>query len=263
MPATRSKRSHAGLYVRSMPTPGTAVVSRLFLLDPASFVSAFVATRTLLLYRSVTNGSICPWPSTADKRDIQSIAREVFHELVVLDTAVYQAIEATPTPLIDAPLRRLSNTANHAKLYMGIAAVLFAVGGKKGRRAAVTGMAAVGLNSFVVNVPMKFAGHRPRPERGVVRFEEARHVKMPTSTSFPSGHSASGFAFAAGVAEAIPALGVPLRGLATVVAYSRVHSGVHYPGDVVVGSLVGMAVGEGTALASRAVRKRLPGRRSD
>ena len=176
----------------------------------------------------------------------------MFHELVLLDTAVYQAIEATPTPLIDAPLRRLSNSANHAKLYMAISALLFAVGGKKGRRAAVTGMAAVGLNSFVVNIPMKFAGHRPRPERGVVRFEEARHVKMPTSTSFPSGHSASGFAFAAGVAEAIPALGTPLRGLATVVAYSRVHSGVHYPGDVLVGSLVGMAVGEGTALGSRA-----------
>jgi undecaprenyl-diphosphatase len=196
----------------------------------------------------------------ADHRSLSGIAREVLHELVVLDSAVYQAIEATPTPLIDAPLRRLSNSANHAKLYMGIAALLFAVGGKKGRRAAVTGMAAVGLNSFVVNIPMKFAGHRPRPERGVVRFEEARHVKMPMSTSFPSGHSASGFAFAAGVAEVVPALGVPLRGLATVVAYSRVHSGVHYPGDVLVGSLVGMAVGEGTARGSRALRKRLPAR---
>ena len=56
---------------------------------------------------------------------------------------------------------------------------------------------------------------------------------------------------------------MPLRGLATVVAYSRVHSGVHYPGDVVVGSLVGMAVGESTALGARAVRKRLSGRQPD
>jgi membrane-associated phospholipid phosphatase len=188
-----------------------------------------------------------------------SLLGRVLHELEELDVAVYQAIEATPTPLIDAPLRRLSNSANHAKLYMAIAALLFAAGGKKGRRAAVTGMAAVGLNSFVVNVPMKLLGNRPRPERGAVRIAEERLVKMPTSTSFPSGHSASGFAFAAGVAEAIPALGIPLRGLATVVAYSRVHSGVHYPGDVVVGSLVGMAVGESTVLASRAVRRRLRG----
>jgi undecaprenyl-diphosphatase len=45
-----------------------------------------------------------------------------------------------------------------------------------------------------------------------------------------------------------------------VVAYSRVHSGVHYPGDVIVGSLVGMAVGEGTARTARLLRRRLRGR---
>ena len=189
-----------------------------------------------------------------------TLARRVLRELEELDVAVYRAVEATPTPLIDVPLKRLSNMANHAKLYAGIAALLFAVGGPKGRRAAVTGLAAVGLNSAIVNIPMKFAGHRPRPERGAVRVVEARQVHMPTSTSFPSGHSASGFAFAAGVAEAMPALGVPLRGLATVVAYSRVHSGVHYPGDVIVGSLVGMAVGEGTARTARLLRRRLHGR---
>jgi membrane-associated phospholipid phosphatase len=189
--------------------------------------------------------------------------RRVLDELVELDVAIYEAIEATPTPTIDVPLRRLSNAANHAKLYMGIAAVLFALGGPKGRRAAVTGLAAVGINSFIVNQPMKLLGKRPRPERGRVRVAEARHCKMPASTSFPSGHSASGFAFAAGVAEAMPQLGIPLRALATAVAYSRVHSGVHFPGDVVVGSLVGMAVGESTVLASRAARRRLPGAESD
>jgi membrane-associated phospholipid phosphatase len=186
-----------------------------------------------------------------------SLLRRVLDELVELDVAVYEAIEATPTPTIDVPLRKLSNSANHAKLYVGIGAVLFAVGGPKGRRAAVTGLAAVAMNSLIVNQPMKLVSHRPRPERGRVRVAEARHTRMPSSTSFPSGHSASGFAFAAGVAEAMPQLGIPLRALATCVAYSRVHSGVHYPGDVVVGSLVGMAIGEGTALASRVVRRRL------
>jgi undecaprenyl-diphosphatase len=191
-----------------------------------------------------------------------SLLRRVLDELVELDVAVYEAIEATPTPTIDVPLRKLSNAANHARLYVGIAAVLFALGGPKGRRAAVTGLAAVGLNSFIVNQPMKLLGNRARPERGRVRVAEARHTKMPTSTSFPSGHSASGFAFAAGAAEAMPQLGIPLRALATTVAYSRVHSGVHFPGDVLVGSLVGMAVGESTVLASRAVRKRFGARRS-
>jgi membrane-associated phospholipid phosphatase len=186
-----------------------------------------------------------------------SLLRRVLGELEALDVAVYEAVEGTPTPTIDVPLRVLSNAANHAKLYVGISALLFALGGAGGRRAAVTGLAAVATNSLIVNQPMKLLSRRPRPDRGRVRLAEARHTRMPTSTSFPSGHAASGFAFAAGVSEAMPQLGIPLRALATTVAYSRVHAGVHYPGDVVVGALVGMAVGESTVLASRAVRRRL------
>ena len=63
----------------------------------------------------------------------------------------------------------------------------------------------------------------------------ARQVRMPSSTAFPSGHSAAAFAFATGVGQVLPAAGVPLRVLAALVAYSRVHTGVHYPGDVLVG----------------------------
>jgi membrane-associated phospholipid phosphatase len=62
---------------------------------------------------------------------------------------------------------------------------------------------------------------------------------MPTSTSFPSGHSASAFAFAHAVSHRLPILGLPLRLLAGAVAYSRVHAGVHYPGDVVAGAILG------------------------
>jgi len=39
-------------------------------------------------------------------------------------------------------------------------------------------------------------------------------------------------------------MGVPVRVMSAAVAYSRVHTGVHYPGDVVVGALIGMTVGE-------------------
>jgi undecaprenyl-diphosphatase len=79
---------------------------------------------------------------------------------------------------------------------------------------------------------------------------------MPDSTSFPSGHSASAFAFAEGVSAAAPALGVPVRLLAVAVAYSRVHTGVHYPGDVVAGSLIGITAGEVASKVVRAVTVR-------
>jgi undecaprenyl-diphosphatase len=70
----------------------------------------------------------------------------------------------------------------------------------------------------------------------------ARHVAMPQSTSFPSGHAASAFAFANGAGYALPALGFPLNAAAAVLVYSRVHTGVHYPADVVAGSVTGAAL---------------------
>lgn len=77
----------------------------------------------------------------------------------------------------------------------------------------------------------------------------ARQVTMPRSTSWPSGHSASAFAFASGVGAASPQSGIPLGVLASLVAYSRVHTGVHFPGDVVVGSLMGVSLAQVTTRA--------------
>jgi membrane-associated phospholipid phosphatase len=181
----------------------------------------------------------------------RSAAAVALHELGAIDRAVYRAIASTPTPTIDEPLRRLSNLASHSKLWLGVASAMFGLGGPTGRRVAVTGVVAVGVTSAVVNLPMKFAARRARPDRDAAGVPGQRRVPMPETTSFPSGHSASGFAFAGAVGASLPGLAVPLRGLAAVVAYSRVHTGVHYPGDVVVGSLVGTTIGQATALAAR------------
>ena len=186
----------------------------------------------------------------------RSTIAHALRELAALDKAVYRAIAETPMPTLDEPLRRLSNFANDSKLWLGVAGMLFVFGGRAGRRAAVTGVVAIGVNSAVVNLPVKYAARRARPNRAAVDVPAERWVDMPTSTSFPSGHSASGFAFASAVAGTLPVLGVPLRGLAATVAYSRVHTGVHYPGDVIVGSLIGTSIGEATALVARKVRRR-------
>lgn len=66
---------------------------------------------------------------------------------------------------------------------------------------------------------------------------------MPRSTSFPSGHSASAFAFATGVCAELPELAPVLLPLAGAVAYSRTHAGVHYPSDVAAGAAIGIASG--------------------
>jgi undecaprenyl-diphosphatase len=181
---------------------------------------------------------------------------QALHELAELDVAAYRAIAETPTPTLDEPLRQLSTLANNSALWLAIAGGLFVLGGRAGRRAALTGVAAIAVNSALVNTPMKLASRRARPDRSGIGVPEQRWVDMPTSTSFPSGHSASGFAFAGAVAGTLPVASVPLRGLATAVAYSRLHTGVHFPGDVVVGSLIGATIGEATALVARGIRRR-------
>lgn len=160
-----------------------------------------------------------------------------------VDEELFAAIATAGSPRVDAGLRQLSSAANHSRLWMGTAVILAAVGGPDGRRAALRGMLAVGLTSAVVNLGFKRVVRRTRPPRGL--HDANRHVRMPASTSFPSGHAASAFAFAQGVAASMPWTGLLLRGVAATVAYSRVHAGVHYPLDVVAGSVVGAALGQG------------------
>jgi membrane-associated phospholipid phosphatase len=182
-------------------------------------------------------------------------------ELDVLDRAVYAAVAGTPTPTIDDGLRRLSNAADGGRLWLGVAAAMSVFGGRRGRLAALHGATALGLAAAAVHVGIKPVVDRARPERA--HGPSPRHVLMPTSTSFPSGHAASGIAFANAVAADVPLLALPLRLLATATAYSRVHGGVHYPGDVIVGAVVGAVTGDLVrSTASRRARKRGARRRT-
>jgi undecaprenyl-diphosphatase len=100
---------------------------------------------------------------------------------------------------------------------------------------------------------MKLAGGRRRPQREALGVPESRWVRMPTSTSFPSGHSASAATFAVAVGDLAPGLRVPLGAAASLVCFSRVYTGVHYPGDVVAGAAVGAVLGRLTSAAVRRI----------
>jgi membrane-associated phospholipid phosphatase len=181
---------------------------------------------------------------------------EALRELGAVDRAVYEAVARTPTAALDGPVRRLSDAADGSRLWLGIAAAMAVFGGRRGRRAALEGVLAIGVTSAAVNLGLKPVYARRRPDRDDDERLRARHVPMPSSTSFPSGHAASAFAFAYAVGRHLPGLAVPIRLLAAAVAYSRVHTGVHYPGDVVVGSVTGA----GTGAMVAAVVDRLPRR---
>jgi YegS/Rv2252/BmrU family lipid kinase len=144
---------------------------------------------------------------------------------------------------IDELFVKLTHAADHSALWLAIAGALGLAGGPRGRHAAVHGVAAIGVASGSVNGPLKLIFRRRRPDRRRLL------VSRPLSSSFPSGHSASAFAFATAVSQEMPGLAPVLMPLAAAVAYSRVHVGVHYATDVVFGSAVGAAAG----LATRSI----------
>ena len=72
-----------------------------------------------------------------------SFARRALHDLSAVDHAVYQAIASTSTPAIDVPLRHLSDAANRSLIWVAASGMLACLGGTRGRRAAVAGLAAV------------------------------------------------------------------------------------------------------------------------
>jgi undecaprenyl-diphosphatase len=166
-----------------------------------------------------------------------------------LDQAVYAAIARTETPSLDRAMQRLSGAADRSRLNLLSAAILALAGGDPGRRAARTGLTSLVATSAVVNAAVKPVARRRRPDRAGHQVPEARHVPMPRSRSLPSGHAAAAFAFATGVGQVMPRAAAPLRLLAATVAYSRVHTGVHYPGDVVAGALLGTTIAQATAAA--------------
>jgi membrane-associated phospholipid phosphatase len=172
-----------------------------------------------------------------------------------VDQAVYAAIAATPTPALDGAMNRLARAADHSRLSLAAAALLAATRGRPGRRAAALGLASVAVTSAAVNLAIKPVGRRRRPDPVAGEVPVARQVPVPRSRSFPSGHSAAAFAFATGVGRVLPREGAALRVLAAGVAYSRVHTGVHYPGDVVSGSVMGSALAQ---LTTHALESRLP-----
>ena len=157
------------------------------------------------------------------------------------------------SPGLDRVLVGITRAANYSRLWLLIAGALAACGGRPGRRAATRGIIAIAVAAAVANGPVKLLVRRRRPSRP----SRPTLIRMPRSTSFPSGHSAAAFAFATGACAELPVLAPVLVPLAGTVAYSRVHAGVHYPSDVAVGGAIGIGSGLLAARVPRWILQRL------
>ena len=155
-----------------------------------------------------------------------------------------------PTRRLDVAMARLTRAADYSRLSLVSAAAMAALGGPRGREAALRGLASVAVTATIVNALLKPLWRRRRPEAPAEPVHKSIRVPMPASHSFPSGHTAAAFAFAASAGRAFPLAAVPLAALAAAVGYSRVHTGVHHAADVTVGAASGVAL---SLLTDRAI----------
>jgi diacylglycerol kinase family enzyme/membrane-associated phospholipid phosphatase len=185
------------------------------------------------------------------------MARRTLSTVSRWDVAASARISNTRFPaVLERGLPLLTRAADHSKLWVAVSAALLATGDSRARRAAVRGIASIGASSLLVNQVGKRSFPRRRPLLRDVPAARIAH-RVPTSSSFPSGHSASAAAFAVGVATELPELAVPIAVLAGAVGFSRIFTGVHFTSDVLVGAALGATVA-GLGVAAVAGNQREP-----
>ncbi|MHB1534433.1 MAG: phosphatase PAP2 family protein [Acidimicrobiales bacterium] len=115
-----------------------------------------------------------------------------------------------------------------------------AVAAAEWRRPLIRAMVGLGVESALVNGPIKWLFRRERP---IHEGPRPLHLRRPRTSSFPSGHATAAFFGAAVLRDGDPIW--PLYyALAVIVAASRVHVRIHHASDVVGGMVIGIGLGE-------------------
>ncbi len=105
---------------------------------------------------------------------------------------------------------------------------------RKNKRAAMDYLAVIITTAFFSIFFQQFFA-RPRPHSALLQHVESIY-------SFPSTHSSSSFAWAAFMSGKYRRYTIIFYVFAALVAVSRVYIGVHYPGDVIAGAVLGYAI---------------------
>jgi undecaprenyl-diphosphatase len=170
--------------------------------------------------------------------------KKLAHKTRDLDRALFRTIFRLKWPPLTAVMRAFTVVGTAGALWGFLAAGAFLATGLRPSHLLVPWVA-VAL-SWTLAEGTKYLFNRARPL--IDDTEVAPLIKTPSSSSFPSGHSATAAAGALSLSAVYPSFAPALVLAGFLVALSRVYLGVHYPFDVLAGALIG-TVTAGAVLA--------------
>jgi len=165
-------------------------------------------------------------------------------KLQSLDQALFVELNSHSSPLWDTVMVLVSNKYVWFPFYLLLIAVLVYFYRRRGALLALVLAASVGLADFVSSGILKPYFGRLRPCHEEV-LEASIHVINGCGGrfGFVSSHAANSFAIALFVAFLLKPNQWLLKSFlffwALLISYSRVYLGVHYPGDILVGGVIG------------------------
>jgi membrane-associated phospholipid phosphatase len=143
-------------------------------------------------------------------------------------------------PVADRIFYGASAVGDHGVIWLILASIR-GLRSDEGVPAALRAAAGIGIESALVNGPVKWVFRRERPE---VLDDRPLPLRRPRTSSFPSGHATSAFCAAALLSDGDERWAPAYYGLALIVAWSRVHVNIHHASDVVAGMAIGALLGE-------------------
>jgi undecaprenyl-diphosphatase len=163
--------------------------------------------------------------------------------LQALDTRLFLAVNRLPHPAAANVLAdgiTVVTTGGWIWL-LGLAAARLARVPQSRRAFRLAALSVIGATS-AVEWPIKALFRRRRPFIDIVRALVIG--RRPDGWSFPSGHSAAAFSGAWILSTVWPGRAPLFFALASLVGFSRIYVGAHYPGDVFSGAALGMLIAE-------------------
>src|SRR5215218_4877632 len=159
------------------------------------------------------------------------------HRIRDLDRALFRAVFRVKWAPLTVVMRAFTVVGTAGALWGFLALVGFLATGMRPSHLMIPWVAVAA--SWTLAEGAKFLFDRARPY--ISDTEIAPLIKTPSSSSFPSGHSATAAAGAITLSTVYPSFAPALVLSGILVALSRIYLGVHYPLDVLAGILIGTA----------------------